>query len=147
MSGERFTGAEIAALRVLLGKVGLAQPSGWLPMMASNFLPGAGTTTDQTAYTITLSRPLTVHYWYQNVYITGTNNGSNYWVLTMKRFSDLATLATLDTSGVALATSTNLAATGINAALTMAHLGIRIECAKSGSPGTLYLGGPAVFVT
>jgi len=142
-----FTERELSELRVRLGRSGLAQPTGWLPFTSADFLPGAGTTSAQTAFTTTLSRPCTVHYWYQNVYVATTNDGSNYWTLQLQRLSDSGVVSTLDTSGIAVATSANLSNTGIAGAVTKAHLGLAIEVSKTGSPGTLYLGGPAIFVT
>jgi hypothetical protein len=133
---------------VLLGQVGLAQPSGWLPFAAYTVLPGSGMTTSPAyPYSVTISRALTIRTWYQLAYVATTNNGSNYWTLDLVE-PDLATVhATIDTSAISADTWTMIDDTTINADVSRSDLGLYVRITKTGSPGALYLQGPAVFVT
>lgn len=145
--GQQPLPADVGLLRVLLGKCGLAQPSGWLPFGIYQVLPGSGMTSNGNVFFVTVARAFTIRSWHQAAYVATTNNGSNYWTLTMTRLSDSATVETLSTSAMSAGAWTVLSSTEMDDAITTAHKGVFIATTKTGSPGALYLAGPAVFVT
>lgn len=146
MKAQLFTGAQVAALRVLLGKCGLAQPSGWLPFVTYGLDPenqsGTGTTC-----AITVSRAFTIRSWTQAVYVDTTNNGSNYWSFELKRVSDFTTIKTLNTSALSPDTWTVISDTAMALAVPKTYLGLYVHVSKTGSPGNWSSMGPAMFVT
>jgi hypothetical protein len=145
--GQRPIEADVRTLRVLLGKVGLAQPGGWLPFVTYDVLLGSGIAANGNPFAVTVSRAFTVRTWHQWVYVATTNDGSNYWTIDLKRSSDNAVISTLNTSAISPDTKTVLSNAGIAAAISTSHLALYISVTKTGSPGAVYLYGPAVFVT
>jgi hypothetical protein len=55
-------------------------------------------------------------------------------------------VATLDTSGIGGSTNAALSDTAIDAQVTAGDYLVYINATKTGSPGGLYAGGPAVLV-
>lgn len=133
------------AIRVALG---LGQPAGWLPFAVYTILPGSPmTTSPDYPFAVTIARAMTIRSWHQGVYVATTNNGSNYWTLDLLRWSDLGTLASLNTSAISADTATVLSSTGLSVAVATSYLSLLVRVTKTGSPGGLYAQGPAVWVT
>jgi hypothetical protein len=145
--GQQPIEADVGLLRVLLGKCGLAQPGGWLPFATYQAVPHNVTTSGQDLFAGTLSRACTIRYWCQAVAVLTTNNGSNYWYFELRRMSDNVSIKALNTSTLSPGAWELLSSTDLALSLTTAHKGIYIRAYKSGSPGPLYMGAPAVFVT
>lgn len=145
MSRPLFTGAQVAALRVLLGKSGLAQPSGWLPFAVYEMHP-FNQGTDGAPYNATISRPFTIRHWAQGLHVATTNDGSNYWKLELRK-ADATVIHTLDSSAMSAGTTTLLRGSGINYAVATSVVGLYVQIYKVGSPGNYYAYAPAVFVT
>ena len=138
---------DVRVLRVLLGRCGLAQPSGWLPFAAYSVLPYLSSTSGVDPFAVTISRSCTIQYWYQSVHVATTNNASNYWSLVLRRMSDGAVIQTLTTSAISASTWSVVSATDMADALTAAHVGLYIRVTKVGGPGALTMAAPAMFVT
>ena len=138
--------ADVAWLRVQLGKCGLAQQGGWLPFSAYQLLP-YNQSTAGALYSASLSRAGTLRYWYQAAYVATTNDGSNYWTLQIRRLPGTNVIATLDTSALSVGTWSELSGTDLDIALDSAWYALYVNTVKTGSPGNLYLPSPAVFVT
>lgn len=125
--------------------------SGWLPFVTYECLPNAMTTGSNDGdapFTVTVDRELTVDHWSQGVYVATTNDGSNYWTVTLRE-QDGTVIETLTTSAISANTLERLTATGIDHGLdpaTSGQEGVKIQIDATGSPGALYLFGPAVYV-
>lgn len=143
--GRRPISADVAKLRVLLGRAGLAQPSGWMPFTVYANMPynlsGTG-----YPFAVTLSRAITLRSWFQGVYVVTTNNGSNYWTVSLHK-SDTTQITSFDTSALSADTWAILSDVGRADALTVSDVMLYVQVVKTGSPGNLHLAGPAVFGT
>lgn len=99
-------------------------------------------------YGITISKTITLLRWVQHVFIATTNDSGNYWIIELRRISDAANIATIQTNGVAANTQLLLSTTSFsNQPLVPSNISLYIICTKSGSPGNLYMTGPAVNYT
>lgn len=144
--GEQPIEADVRWLRVLLGRVGLAQPGGWLPFALYGAIANTITAT-VSVYSCTLSRPVLLRYWYQTYYVSSPNDASNYWTINMIRLSDATTIASFTTIAGGVATWTTDSQTGLGLSLTASHLAVYIRAVRTGSAGQLALMAPAVFAT
>jgi hypothetical protein len=107
------------------------------PQTVTNAEP-YGATIDETVYFVRFRA---------GCYVGGTNDVNNYWDIKLIRWTDSATIATLSTTGLAGSTHLNLNTTTFSiASATTANIGVLIRCVKIGSPGSLYIIGPAVVV-
>lgn len=122
-----------------------ASQSVQLPMAVYNS-PYNNTTDGVTLFTATINRALTVVSWYQAIYVGTTNNASNYWTIELKRYT---------TTGLAIASlRTNRNSAGawfkldveVGASVPSTDKFLFVGVSKTGSPGGLYLAGPAVYV-
>jgi hypothetical protein len=96
----------------------------------------------------TVDRSMTLTQWSQSLYVATTNNGSNYWTITMKRITDGATVNSISTSAISANTWTLLTDTTFSiSSLTTSDVGLYLECTKTGSPGSLYILCPALTAT
>lgn len=144
--GQRPIDADISWLRVLLGKVGLAQPVGWLPFAAHQHLAYNQSASGESPFAVTIPRALTVMSWHIGVYVGGTNDGSNYWTMDLYKYdTSLTVIDTLDTSAISGSTHTVLSEGDLRASIASSYILLGIRTTKTGSPGNLYLYGPAVF--
>jgi hypothetical protein len=90
---------------------------------------------------------LTFVRWSQAWHVATTNNGSNYWTIEIKRVSDSGTVATFNTSAGAANTWILNSITSFSiTTLAAAGLGIFLVATKTGTPGSLFVGGPALEV-
>lgn len=105
--------------------------------LSSNMAAGA----DVCAASI--NRALTLRRFDIAVYVATTNNGTNYWTITLKK-ADGTTLATLTTAAISANTWTVLSSSGLSASLTTATAMVYVQTSKTLSPGNLSLAGPVV---
>jgi hypothetical protein len=138
--------AELEALQAELDQLRTIEQEGiWLPFSTYDVLPSNQSGSSVAAYSCTVPRDLTVVSWYQAIYIVTTNDGSNYWTVSLKRLSDHVTIASFDTSAMSPGTWARNSETGLGLAITTSHLGLYIHMAKTGSPGNWYLMAPAML--
>jgi hypothetical protein len=92
------------------------------------------------------ARDLTVKQFNSFVVVSTTNNGSNYWTLTLYNSAGTA-IASLNTSAIVAGANTMLTTTSISPASHGAASTIffQIGVSKTGSPGSLYM-APEVYV-
>jgi hypothetical protein len=99
-------------------------------------------------YMATIDRALTFAKWSQGVYVLTTNNSTNYWTINLYRWSDTALIATFDTKSVTPSTATLITQSSFNiASVLTSGISVYVQCTKNGSPGNLYIAGPALEVT
>lgn len=96
-------------------------------------------------FAVTLSRSITVRSWYQACVVATTNSAAHHWHITLCK-RDGTVLATLGTEAMAADTWAVLSSTGLSSAVSAADIGLYVYVAKSGSPGTISLFNPAVWV-
>ena len=147
--GEQPIEADVKWLRVLLGKCGLAQPGGWLPYTAYQVVPyNIGGLC--VAFVATIPRDLTVRSWDQVFYVGSPNDGSNYWTLRLDFYRvGVISPASFTTAGYSPATWHRKTTSNIDTFVdSSTYYASRVYViTKTGSPGGLFLGAPAVFVT
>jgi hypothetical protein len=121
--------------------------SGFLPFASYDATDLFDISAAGTLLASSLAQSCTLRYMYVSVYVATTNDGSNYWTINLKNQAG-TTRATINTSsGVSVATWTSKSHTGLSVSLTVAaDKLLYIECVKTGSPGNLSLGCPAVYV-
>ena len=107
------------------------------------------TTSPAAPYAASIDRSTTLVQWAQSYFVQTTNNGSNYWTITLHRITDGATIATFNTSAVAADTWHQSVINSFSITiLTAVNRGCYIGSVKSvGAPGGLYLAGPLLQVT
>lgn len=93
-----------------------------------------------------VGKDLTLRRFTVAVYVDGTNNGSNYWTITLESPAT-GTLATVDTSAISgsaweLLEDTTFASEEIDPATDEV---LYVDAAKTGGPGALSL-GPELYV-
>jgi hypothetical protein len=137
--------SDVRALRVLLGKCGLAQPSGWLPFTPNAQVPYNVTTSGLVLFACSVPRAFTVKTWGQGFYVATTNGASNYWTIALQKGGGGA-ISSFTTASYSANTWNRRAESNIEVPLTTADAWIRVYTAKTGSPGALFLAGPAVSV-
>jgi len=86
--------------------------------------------------------------WVQGVYVVTTNNASNYWTITLRRI-DGVTVTDIDSfTTAAFSPDTwnkrDSGALAHDVASTIEMVNVIVI--KTGSPGSIYVGGPAVYV-
>jgi len=125
--------------------------SGWLPFTTYKCLPYGMTKADNdedSPFSASIDREMTVDHWSQAVLVQTTNDGSNYWTITLYE-SDGTEIDSVDTSGISADSNELLTATSIDHDLDPSTAGeemVYIKVDATGSPGALYLHGPAVYV-
>jgi len=108
------------------------------PMTADNSLPFAAS----------IDRTITFVRWSQAWYVATTNDGSNYWTITLQDQTGSTTIKSFSTSAGAADTWTlNQATTFDSASAGISDIMLFVLCTKTGSPGALYLAGPNLEVT
>ena len=146
--GEQPIAADVAWLRVLLGKCGLAQPGGWLPFSVYQCAPHNMSASPLHPFSVSLSRAMVLRTWTQSLYVANPNDDSNYWTIRLRSWALGTTIHSFDTSGSGGGLALVFQSGAIDYGATVAgDRGLYIEVLKTGSPGGLYLFGPAVFAT
>lgn len=137
--------ADIEGLKAELDSLRAIEQEGiWLPFSAYQLNTYSQSATG-LAFALTVPRDLQLVEWHQSIYVAGTNNGSNYWSVSLKRVSDSAELSTFNTSAMSAATWTRNSNAGLSIDVTTAHLGLYISVSKTGSPGNWSMVAPAVL--
>lgn len=107
------------------------------PHSASGRLPYLGT----------VGNNISLLTWTQAFLVLTTNDATNYWRITLKRWSDLATVKEINTSTASASTRSSLSVSSFDiSSITTSGLGLYIEVTKVNSPGNLFLGGPSLEV-
>ena len=114
--------------------------SGWFPFTQYSAIP---LTVNNVSHEGPVMRDGVIRDFGAAVYAYATNNGSNYWTITLVRQSDGVTIATLSTAAISAATWTRLYTT-VSSAVTTSHVALYVWAAKTGSPGNLII-FPAAF--
>lgn len=144
--GQGSVWRDVRALRVALGKSGLGQPIGWLPFAAHQHLAYDQSASGQSPFACTVPRALTIISWHVGVYVGGTNDGSNYWTIDLYKYdTSLTVIDSLDSAAISGSTHVVLSNGDLRATVANTYILLGIRTTKTGSPGNLYLYGPAVF--
>ena len=142
---------DVRWLRVLLGKCGLAQPSGWLPWAVYDPSRVGGSTVTGWPYGASISRSLTIRGIWQTFFVSTTHNSSNYWRFHYVELgtSGSYTFKILSTQYAGGANATlQVSDPAIDRAVSFpTRLALRLYQEPIGSPGALWCYPPAVFVT
>jgi hypothetical protein len=134
--------------RVPDGSVGRGD-SHLLQMTAYEVIPYQITTASGTfsVFVGVLLRDCTLVDWYQSIYVETTNDGSNYWTINLLNAAGTAKGAQISTSASSADTWLRLSQTGQSVSLTASTDKILyLRLSYVGSPGTISLGGPAVWL-
>ena len=119
--------------------------SGWLPFIAYN--DPSGNSSDVNLFFCTISRDMTVRSWLQSVIVGTTNDGSNYWTVTLEK-NETTTITSFTTAGDTPNTWTLHKLEDMDEEMESGtDLTLNIKVAKTGSPSNISLAGPAVFAT
>jgi hypothetical protein len=122
------------------------------PAGASSLLPFAtyqgmyNLSTNTAVCVHTLDRNGTLTRWAQAWLVPATNNSKDYWTISVRRMDTLTTLASFTTAGSPAGTWTRYASGALAIPVTTSMIGIDIYVAKTGNPGNLSLGHPAIYV-
>jgi hypothetical protein len=128
--------------------------SGWLPFtnyVATQAPWSKASNNNDVIFVASIDRSMTVDHWTQAAYVTSDNNGngaSDYWTISLQEW-DGTVIDTVDTSGESADTRLSLSTTGISHSLDPSTDGqqmVLVLIQATGSPGDLYLYGPAVYV-
>lgn len=151
------SGTKVLAKRFMVGDVasqtGDTEGYARIKLYSSHFLPftaygqaGNGITINMAVFVATLHKDGYVRDWSQAVYVATTNNSLNYWTIALLNLSTGATISSFSTSSDAADTWLHKVTSGINVSLTATSVkGVYVQVTKTGSPGSLSLGGPAVW--
>jgi hypothetical protein len=142
--------SDVRVLRVLLGRCGLAQPSGWLPFMVYQTGKQYGADSAGWPFCAPLSRSATVRGWWQSYFIYTTNDASNYWRFHLVKIGPgvQSTIKVLNTNGGTYDNWQQVSDANLDHPIAApTYVVLRMYIDKVGSPGALYLAAPAVFVT
>lgn len=82
--------------------------------------------------------------WYCDVYVNTTNNGTNFWTLTLSSFPSATTIATFNTSAIAANTGVRFA-TSPGAQPSSTDIFLYISGTATLSPGSIFV-MPAVAI-
>lgn len=114
----------------------------WLPFASYNI--AAGITTTSIIFIATVDRTFNFVQWSQALRVNATNNGSNYWDLTLNRM-DGTLLNTISTSAQSANTWLNLNDTSFAlSSVSSSDVGLYIAAIKTGAPGFIDLGQPLI---
>lgn len=110
--------------------------------------PGNLTVTGSYPFTGSVFRDGIVVGWVQSLVVLTTNDASNYWTVSLRSWGTGSTIRSFNTAAYSPGTVTSRNDTGLSITISRStDIGLYVYCTKTGSPGTLQLGGPAVFVT
>jgi len=106
------------------------------------------TATGQIPYGASIDRTMTLIKWSQAIYVVGTNNGTHYWRLQLVRWPDSVAVDEINTSSASPDTATLLTDTAFDiSSVGAADVGLYVHPIKVGTPGNLYVFGPALEVS
>jgi hypothetical protein len=76
-----------------------------------------------------------------SVYVDGTNNGSNYWTVTLSKGTGggYTSIGSIDTSAIAGSQFLPIGPLAINNYMAAGYYFLKVDLTKTGSPGNLYL--------
>lgn len=120
--------------------------SGWLPFAIYETLPYNYSGSTAAFFSATIPRAITIRSWHQAVYVLTTNDSSNYWQVQLKQEGG-GVLVTLSTQGNSPGVYYVESSTGLSISKDTSHKLLYVSASKVGSPGAIFLSGPAVFVT
>lgn len=118
--------------------------SGFFPFATYDLLPDGFGTSGAVPFMGSIERNMSIRRWSQAVYVTGTNNVSNYWNISL-RLSSGTVIYTHTTSGISAGSWNRRSTTGLSYSVTTAHITLYVRVDKVGSPGNIYMAGPAVY--
>jgi hypothetical protein len=94
----------------------------------------------------TIDRDGMITRWAQMWVVATTNNASNYWTITVRRMDTFATLMSFTTAYGSPGAWTRYSSGTLSIPIATSMKGIDIYVTKTGSPGNLSLGHPAIYV-
>jgi hypothetical protein len=105
-------------------------------------------TANGNPYAATVDRTLTMIKFTVALYVVTTNDGSNYWTISLKRLSDNAQVAAFNTSALSPNVYNQLSTITFDiSSVGTAGIALIVGAAKTGSPGNLYIWGPALEIS
>jgi hypothetical protein len=106
------------------------------------------TVTESNPYAVSIDRTMTLNSWSQMVFVLSTNDASNHWRIRIKKITDGSIVNEISTESISPNVSVLLTDTIFDVpTVGAADIGIYINCTTSGSPGPLYMFGPAFEVS
>jgi hypothetical protein len=105
-------------------------------------------TTDSFPYLAAVDRTVTFKKITYSVYVNTTNDASNYWSIILRKSDAPRTVVkTLTTAAVSAGAWVSISATTFDvASATSTDSSVQIRLTKTGSPGSIYMAGPALEV-
>ncbi|HLB31078.1 MAG TPA: hypothetical protein VJN91_06075, partial [Gammaproteobacteria bacterium] len=122
----------------------LTRISGYIPFALTR-LSSFPQSANGLSFEATIDVATTIKRWVQTWYVQTTNNASNYWTIALQEIDGTA-IASFDTSAGSANVWTRRDSGEMSVSITTADMGLRINATKTGSPGDLFLAGPAVYV-
>jgi hypothetical protein len=117
-----------------------------LPFVNHNSF-AAAITADLYVFNATVDQTYTLIRWRQGWYVAITNDGSNYWTVDLTDWGGNV-IATFNTSAIAADTLSQTAVTSFSpSTVDTTDSIILVRVTKTGAPGPLYLGSPALHVS
>lgn len=108
------------------------------------------TAASATPFWGTVGKAMVLQSWMQNTYVDTTNNGSNYWSISLiVKQADQSndTIATFNTSTHSASANVKTTTSLNSYTILSTDLTLAMAVSKVGSPGGLYIAGPAVYAT
>ena len=107
-----------------------------IPFAPHAAVGGAGLSSNNYMMATSCNRRLYLLKWVQSVLVSGTNNGSNYWMVQLD--DGVTVFASFNTSAMSASTWTASEITSFTQPSSAPTFGwIGIQCVKTGTPGTL----------
>jgi hypothetical protein len=116
-----------------------------LPFTYYNSLP-PWDTGNFTAFTSTVFEDATIIHWRQSFLVADTNDASNYWDIELCRLDSGGVLATMNTIGGSPNDWFRIDAGTLSVPIIGGMVSVVLQAISSGTPGQLWLHGPAVQV-
>jgi hypothetical protein len=88
------------------------------------------------ALIVPIERNATIRQWTMAIFVNTTNNGSNYWLVSLKRVSDAATIDSFTTAAIPASTWTRVGR-ALSVSATTGHGALYVDIEKVGSPGNI----------
>jgi hypothetical protein len=117
----------------------------FLSFITYDTLPAGITGVGVNPFVGSVNRTYNLVEWSQSCLVSGTNDGSNYWVLNLLRLSDGATINTINTSAISAGAWTLIQDSTFSiTSIGTSGAGLYINITKVGAPGSLSLGFPLI---
>ena len=122
-----------------------ASPSGLYPWGV--YIGTAPFSANCTPYATSVERNIYLTKWSQTFYVETTNNGTNYWTFNIYAQPGNVQVATFNSSAVSANTWVQIVTTSfsVDPILLATYTQLYVYCAKTLSPGNLYIAGPALY--